>query len=270
MLLAPALLRRACGAALSHGTLAGAAPSPTGPHLRCASSAATDSAPGSAGPAPPLYAALGVGRGASPAEIKAAFRRRALTLHPDAAAARGRGAPPGPADHGSGSGGSRDGAAAAAPGPRDGRAAAAAFMALVEAYEVLSDPERRQMYDASVDAGLPRTLRTAAAAGARGAGACGDGDGAGAARRPAQRAGWGERRCRRGPGRRVERPPRLPACSNHTRAQPPEGQPRGAAPRRHRPRLAMGFQRLGARRAAARARQARRRRGGRRRRVCGA
>jgi molecular chaperone DnaJ len=61
------------------------------------------------------YQVLGVGRNATPAEIKAAFRRLARETHPDA--------------------------------NPDNPAAGARFRESAEAYEVLSDPERRRRYD---------------------------------------------------------------------------------------------------------------------------
>lgn len=60
---------------------------------------------------PDLYADLGIPKDATPAAIKAAYRRRAKTAHPDA-------------------GGNADD-----------------FARLQRAYDVLSDPERRQRYD---------------------------------------------------------------------------------------------------------------------------
>ena len=64
------------------------------------------------------YEVLGVGAGASRGEIKAAYRRAARRWHPDAC--------PGGADR---------------------------FMAAREAYEVLSDPERRRGYDIQLRCG---------------------------------------------------------------------------------------------------------------------
>ena len=61
------------------------------------------------------YAILGVARGASPDEIKAAYRRCALKYHPD-----------------------RN------PGDKE---AEARFKTCAEAYEVLSDQEKRARYD---------------------------------------------------------------------------------------------------------------------------
>lgn len=63
-----------------------------------------------------LYIVLGVQRGASPGEIKRAYRRLARRYHPDIN-----------------------------PGDRE---AAARFRQILEAYETLSDPERRRRYDA--------------------------------------------------------------------------------------------------------------------------
>ena len=67
------------------------------------------------------YELLGVGRDASHAEIKAAFRRLARELHPDVS---------------------------------EEPDAELRFRAVAEAYEVLSDPERRQTYDRFGHAGL--------------------------------------------------------------------------------------------------------------------
>jgi len=66
-----------------------------------------------------LYAVLDVSSEASPAEIKAAFRRRIKELHPDLQAARPAGTP----------------------------APTVTVHQLLEAYEVLSDPARREDYD---------------------------------------------------------------------------------------------------------------------------
>jgi len=63
------------------------------------------------------YAALGVPRGASPDEIKKAYRKLAMKWHPD----RVR--------------------------PEDKKEAEAKFKEINEAYEVLSDPEKRSKYD---------------------------------------------------------------------------------------------------------------------------
>jgi len=68
------------------------------------------------------YDVLGVERGASEAEVKKAFRRLARELHPDVN------------DH--------------------DPAAEEKFKAAAEAYEVLSDPERRRVYDAYGHEGL--------------------------------------------------------------------------------------------------------------------
>jgi molecular chaperone DnaJ len=69
------------------------------------------------------YELLGVGRNASDAEIKRAFRRRARELHPDVSTE------PDAADR---------------------------FKQVAEAYEVLSDPQRRDTYDRFGHAGLRR------------------------------------------------------------------------------------------------------------------
>src|SRR5271155_1513025 len=68
------------------------------------------------------YNVLGVERGASEAEVKKAFRRLARELHPDV--------------------NNHD------PGAEE------KFKAAAEAYEVLSDPERRGVYDAYGHEGL--------------------------------------------------------------------------------------------------------------------
>ncbi len=68
------------------------------------------------------YEVLGVGRGASEAEVKKAFRRLARELHPDVN------------DH----------------DPE----AEEKFKVAAEAYEVLSDPQRRGVYDAYGHEGL--------------------------------------------------------------------------------------------------------------------
>src|SRR6266566_2512827 len=63
-----------------------------------------------------FYLILGVDRGATPAEIKRAYKRLARKYHPDI-------------------------------NPGD-RMAAAQFRQIAEAYETLSDPDRRRRYDA--------------------------------------------------------------------------------------------------------------------------
>src|SRR5438045_9704969 len=75
---------------------------------------------------PDLYDILGVSKGASAAEIKSAFRRRAKTLHPDA--------------------------------NRHDPKAAAHFAELNAAYEIVGDADKRKAYDrGEIDAeGKPR------------------------------------------------------------------------------------------------------------------
>uniref|UniRef100_A0ACD6A6B8 Uncharacterized protein n=1 Tax=Avena sativa TaxID=4498 RepID=A0ACD6A6B8_AVESA len=80
------------------------------------------------------YEVLGVGAGASRAEIKAAYRRLAREVHPDAA--------------GSGGGGDEG------------------FIRLHAAYATLADPDQRARYDRDVVAGAGAAMfRRAAAAG---------------------------------------------------------------------------------------------------------
>jgi DnaJ-domain-containing protein 1 len=78
------------------------------------------------------YEVLGVTRTATPADIKQAFRTRAKAVHPDL-------------------------------NTHADRSDAEAFLRLVSAYEVLSDPEQRRLYDTQTDPSLPRVLRRAAA-----------------------------------------------------------------------------------------------------------
>jgi DnaJ-class molecular chaperone len=77
------------------------------------------------------YTVLGVPRDESPLGIRAAYRDRARRLHPDVA----------------------------------GAGSAPAFREVTEAFEVLSDPERRLAYDGMLDeeAGVPARGRTAIA-----------------------------------------------------------------------------------------------------------
>ncbi|KAJ2983571.1 hypothetical protein NQ176_g602 [Zarea fungicola] len=81
----------------------------------------TDSSPGSAATKTCYYELIGVERGASDTEIKKAYRKRALELHPD----RNFG---------------------------DVAAATQKFAELQSAYEVLSDPHERAWYDSHRDA----------------------------------------------------------------------------------------------------------------------
>ncbi|KQK21897.1 chaperone protein dnaJ 20, chloroplastic [Brachypodium distachyon] len=73
-----------------------------------------------------MYEVLAVGEGAGPEEIKAAYRRAARRWHPDAC-----------------------------PG------GAVRFMRAREAYEVLSDPERRRGYDIQLRCGGSSAMRRA-------------------------------------------------------------------------------------------------------------
>src|ERR687885_1566241 len=69
-----------------------------------------------------FYSVLGVGRDASDDEIKKAYRKLAMTYHPDR------------------NGGSKE--------------AEERFKAITEAYDVLRDPQKRAMYDRYGEAGL--------------------------------------------------------------------------------------------------------------------
>ena len=75
-----------------------------------------------------FYVILGLDRAASVGDIKRAYKRLARRYHPDI-------------------------------NPGD-RAAAAHFRAIAEAYETLSDPERRSRYDRGADAGSPGDAAT--------------------------------------------------------------------------------------------------------------
>ena len=77
------------------------------------------------------YGVLGVRRDAPPDEIKKAYRRLARELHPDVN-----------------------------PDPQTQER----FKEITQAYEVLSDPEKRQMYDQGVDPFAPNGGRRAARA----------------------------------------------------------------------------------------------------------
>src|SRR5688500_11994906 len=69
-----------------------------------------------------FYQTLGVGRGASEPEIKKAYRKLAMTFHPD----RNNGS----------------------------KEAEEKFKAITEAYDVLRDPDKRRLYDRYGEAGL--------------------------------------------------------------------------------------------------------------------
>lgn len=75
------------------------------------------------------YDVLGIGPDANTSQVKSAFRRQAKKHHPDITASR----------EGSGGG-----------GPAANRADEAAMRLLLEAYRMLSDPERRRAYDRSL------------------------------------------------------------------------------------------------------------------------
>eukprot|EP00850_Spirogloea_muscicola_P015205 SM000114S24168 [mRNA] locus=s114:296090:298708:- [translate_table: standard] len=96
-----------------------------------------------------LYAVLGVPRGCDAAAIKRAFYGRAKRLHPDA---RPRGGP-GPAAAGAGS-----------PQPGSGADDTELFIRLAAAYEVLSEPRRRAIYDAQASPARSQSSSSASAA----------------------------------------------------------------------------------------------------------
>ncbi|MGO8694218.1 MAG: J domain-containing protein [Rectinemataceae bacterium] len=75
------------------------------------------------------YEVLGIGADASTSQVKSAFRRQAKKHHPDMSAARD---------------------SSPAGGAASTRAADAAMRLLLEAYRMLSDPERRRAYDRSM------------------------------------------------------------------------------------------------------------------------
>ena len=90
-----------------------------------------------------LYAALGVSRNADSRAIKKAYRKMALQNHPDKQASLS---------------------------DEQKKAATADFVAASNAYEVLSDPEKRRLYDRHGEAGLEAGGRTAHRSGAAGFG----------------------------------------------------------------------------------------------------
>jgi len=90
-----------------------------------------------------LYAALGVSRNADSRAIKKAYRKMALQNHPDKQASLS---------------------------DEQKKAATADFVAASNAYEVLSDPEKRRLYDRHGEAGLEAGGATAHRSGAAGSG----------------------------------------------------------------------------------------------------
>jgi curved DNA-binding protein CbpA len=84
------------------------------------------------------YTTLGVPFTATHAQLSSAYRARALVLHPDRLSAA-----------------NRTGTAATASQPQQGEKTAGveAFVQLQQAYQVLSNPESRQQYDAALKAG---------------------------------------------------------------------------------------------------------------------
>jgi len=90
-----------------------------------------------------LYAALGVSRNADSRAIKKAYRKMALQNHPDKQASLS---------------------------DEQKKAATADFVAASNAYEVLSDPEKRRLYDRHGEAGLEAGGRPAHRSGAAGFG----------------------------------------------------------------------------------------------------
>ena len=90
-----------------------------------------------------LYAALGVNRNADSRALKKAYRKMALQNHPDKQASLS---------------------------DEQKKAATADFVAASNAYEVLSDPEKRRLYDRHGEAGLEAGGRPAHRSGAAGFG----------------------------------------------------------------------------------------------------
>lgn len=90
-----------------------------------------------------LYAALGVGRDADSRALKKAYRKMALQNHPDKQASLSS---------------------------EQKKAATADFVAASNAYEVLSDPEKRRLYDRHGEAGLEAGAHPAHRSGAAGFG----------------------------------------------------------------------------------------------------
>ena len=90
-----------------------------------------------------LYAALGVSRNADSRAIKKAYRKMALQNHPDKQASLS---------------------------DEQKKAATSDFVAASNAYEVLSDPEKRRLYDRHGEAGLEAGERPAHRSGAAGFG----------------------------------------------------------------------------------------------------
>ena len=90
-----------------------------------------------------LYAALGVNRNADSRAIKKAYRKMALQNHPDKQASLS---------------------------DEQKKAATADFVAASNAYEVLSDPEKRRLYDRHGEAGLEAGARPPHRSGAAGFG----------------------------------------------------------------------------------------------------
>jgi molecular chaperone DnaJ len=74
------------------------------------------------------YEVLGISKGASPDEIKSAYRQLAKKYHPDM-------------------------------NPENKKAAGEKFKEISEAYEVLMDPKKKQLYDQYGHAGVSQTFR---------------------------------------------------------------------------------------------------------------
>ena len=106
-------------------------------------------------PPPCLYEVLGVAPGARPEDIKQAFRQAALRLHPDKAHAGGTN---GTGSTGGASGGNSSGSHSIGGSTSSSEAAAADYLLVQQAWEVLQDAGRRAAYD--------RQLALAAAAAA--------------------------------------------------------------------------------------------------------
>jgi curved DNA-binding protein len=138
--------RTAAHSLTAAAALASAAARPAGPAVRTVAS--TAGASGHHEPAPEVkpdyYRLLGVGRTATPDEIKAAFREAAKRHHPDMRAAQRAAAATAAAP---GTLGAADAASAAEAAAAAASADVEAFKLVNEAYSVLSDSALRREYD---------------------------------------------------------------------------------------------------------------------------